>query len=105
MDRLDAQAPGRLNRAGKEGARGVELLDGDRAVEAEGVQLGREGRVIKHCPAPKPVKQAVLHLACRSLCVGQTEDVQRIHTIEQQPRNPVGQNAGLARPCVGREPC
>jgi hypothetical protein len=103
VNRLDAKAARRLDRAG-------EKLAG--AGEAERGKLGlaqveeRRAKIVVglHRPFAQPPEEAVLHLGGGGLGVGEAEDALRFDPLEEKPRHPVGQDARLAGPGVRREP-
>ena len=105
VDGLDAQAARRLERAGEERAGAGEPIGRDRlAGLAELAQRRAELGVVEHRPGPERPEQAVLHLGGRRLGVGEAQDLLRLGAGQQQPRDAVGQHAGLARAGVGRDP-
>ena len=75
-----------------------------RLVLAQLAQCRAQIGVRLHRPFAQPPEQAVLHLGRGGLGVGQAQDVLRLDPVQQQPRHPVGQHAGLARPGIGRQP-
>ena len=67
-------------------------------------QRGAQAPLIQHRPAAKAPEQAVLHLGCGRLGIGQAQNALRLYPVQQQPRHPVGQDTGLARPGIRRQP-
>ena len=101
VDGLDAQAARRLQRAGEEGAGACEIRRGALAQRVEG---RGERAVGQHRPGAERAEQAVLHLGGGRLGVGEAEDLLRLAAREQQPRHPVGEDAGLAGAGIGGDP-
>ncbi len=97
VDGLDLQPARGLQRQGEQapgaGQAGRRLAD-------PGQLLG-QGRIGHHRPAAQGLEQPALHLGRRRLGVGDAEDGLRVRAAQQQPRHPVDQRAGLARPGVG----
>ncbi len=104
MDRLYLQATRRLDGTGKKPSRLLKTLGAKTFGQAKRQQLTGQFRVRQHGPFAQTLEQAVLHLARGGLGVGQAEDVLRLHVFKQQSRDPIGQNAGLAGPRIGRQP-
>ncbi len=106
VDRLDLQTARGFDRAGEKAARAPQPLRADlRRRNAELQQRLAKRPIPQHRPFAQTVKQAVLHLARRGLGIGQAEDALRLHPVQQEPRHPVRQHAGLAGARVGRKPC
>ena len=105
MDRLNLEPTRRLDRAGKEAAGLAQCSIRDLALVAQKAQFLLEMAIGQHCPSAEAAKEAVLHLARGGLGIGEAQDVLRIDPVKQEPGHPVGQNARLARACIGREPC
>ena len=101
VDRLDPQAPRRLDGAGEQRAGRAQR---DRMRRAELLQRAAQAGILHHRPFAQAPEQAVLHLGGGGLGVGQAQDVLRIGAVEQQPRHPVGQHPGLAGARIGRKP-
>ncbi len=101
VDRLHLEAARRLDRAGEQAPRGGQV---GIAPLAQLGQFGTQGGFGQHRPGAKPRQQAVLHLCRGGLGIGQAQDAFGRRPRQQQPRDTVGQHAGLARPRIGRQP-
>jgi hypothetical protein len=105
VDRLDLEPARGLQRPGEEGAGAGEVRGGERGAGlAQRGQFGGERGVGEHRPGAEPGEEPVLHLGRRRLGVGQAEDALGVGAGEQEPRDPVGEHAGLARAGIGRDP-
>ena len=105
VDCLDLEAARRLDGAGKQGARLPERIGMNGPIETELAQRVAQRVVGSHGPSAQTLEQAVLHLACGGLGVGETQDVLRLDPGQKQPCYTVGQNARFARSGIGRQPC
>ena len=105
MDRLNPQPARRFYGAREQAPRLQQGVRSDRAIHAKLVQRGAQVHFIQHRPAAQPPEQAVLHLGRGGLGIGQTQNALRLYPVQQQPRHAVGQDAGLARSGIRRQPC
>jgi hypothetical protein len=104
MDCLNAQPARRFNGAGKQTPRLQQRVRADRAIYAKLGQRGAQADLVQHGPAAQTAEQAVLHLGRGGLGIGQAQDALRLCAVQQQPRHPVCQDTGLARPGIRRQP-
>ena len=105
MDRLNPQPARRFYGAREQAPRLQQGVRSDRAIHAKLAQRGAQVHFIQHRPAAQPPEQAVLHLGCGGLGIGQAQNALRLDPVQQEPRHPVGQDAGLARSGIRRQPC
>ena len=103
MDRLDAQAARRFDRAGEKLAGAGQAL-GRQVKFAQFHQIAAQVIVGLHRPLTQPLEQAVLHLGRGGLGIGQAQHVLRFDPVQQQACHPVGQDAGLAGTGIRRKP-
>ena len=80
MDRLDAQAAGRLDGAGKQRAGVFQKGAVGAVVQPKLLQRLCQPGGVQHGPGAQPLEQPVLHLGCGGLGVGQAQDVFGRHT-------------------------
>ncbi len=104
MDRLNPQPARRFNGAREQAARLQQGVRPDRAIHAKLSQRLAQVDFIQHRPATQAPEQAVLHLGRGGLGIGQAQNALRLYPVQQEPRYPVGQDAGLARSGICRQP-
>ena len=104
MNGLNLETTRRLDRARKKGACLRQPITNGGIFGTKVHQCRAQFGIGQHRPFPQTLKQPVLHLAGGGLGVGQAENMLRFHPAQQQPRDAVGQNLGLARPGIGRKP-
>ena len=104
MDRLNPQPARCFNGACEQAPRLQQGVGPDRAIYAQLAQRLAQVDFIQHCPAAQPPEQAVLHLGRGRFGIGQAQNALRLCPVQQQPRHPVGQDTGLARPGIRRKP-
>ncbi|KZC01801.1 hypothetical protein AU375_01887 [Methylobacterium radiotolerans] len=103
VQRLDLEAARRLDRPGEEAARQPQAL-GPGALAGEFGEFGGEGLVVQRHPATEEPEDADRHIGRRGLGEGQAEDPAGRRLVEEQPDHPVGEDLGLARAGIGRDP-
>jgi hypothetical protein len=99
---LDFQPARRLQRLGEQLARPrqVQVI---RRRSAQMCQFLGQRPVGHDRPVAQPLEQATLHLCGGRPGVGDAQDTLRLDVQQQQPRHPVDQRLGLARPGIGRD--
>ncbi len=104
VDRLDADAAGRLDRLGEQLPRPRQPVGCRVVAFTQFGQCRHQIGIRGHRPAAQRLEQPVLHLGGGGLGVGQAQDRQRVRTAQQEPRHAVGEHAGLARPGICGKP-
>ncbi len=103
VQRLDLEAAGGLDRAREQLPREDEVMRSRRGRSAVDDGL-RQGLVVEARPLREFGENAVGHVCGRRLGVGETEDLRRRSSIEQEPQHALGEDMGLAAAGVGGHP-
>ncbi len=104
MDGLDPEPARRVDRAREKLPRAPQQRRGDTALDPEPAEFAAQIGLRQHRPVAEPREQTVLHLGRRRLGIGEAENALRFGAGQEKARDAVDQDAGLARPGIGRQP-
>ncbi|GJE70237.1 hypothetical protein CHKEEEPN_1773 [Methylorubrum podarium] len=103
VQRLDLEAPRRLDGAGEQAAGEPEGVAAG-PLAGEFGELGGQGRVVQRHPAAEALEHPDRHVGGGRLGEGEAEDAAGRGAVEEQAQHPVGEHLGLARARIGRDP-